>query len=322
MAGEGSCNEATPPAAVVTALRAHADAARRLGEGTVGPSVGGRRAGPPGDAWLRGAVRGCCCAEPSALLRQFATQTSMPSVTLSSKTGGHVSPVMCVAAYFAALQSAVLVTTTPRLIPAAVGSDAIWQGLYADVCATVVVFAFSYVLDNTSVYDPFWPIAPCALTAFWARGAMSASVLGASQWWAVALVWLWALRLLIGVPWRGWTQGLEEEDWRYVEIRSRTGGGLRYWAASLLSLHLTPTLLVFATLRPFGMVITAIQKPLVATLTRAEAFAALLCVVAIVVEGVADEQLRRFRQSDAYRGGGCCERGLWRFSRHPKCVRS
>ncbi len=247
----------------------------------------------------------------------------MPSVTLSSKTGGTVNPVMCWAAYFAALQSAVLVTSAmPTLFPEhAVGSDAIMQGLYLDVCATVVVFVFSYVLDNSSVYDPFWPIAPCALTVFWARRALaSANVLGWRQWLAVALVWAWAMRLLIGVPWCGWTQGLEIEDWRYVSIRSKTGGGLRYWAASLLSLHLTPTLLVFATIRPLGLVITSVQESPAQNLTGAEVFAALVCIIAIAIEGVADEQLRRFRQTDAYNRGGCCETGLWRYSRHPKCV--
>lgn len=246
----------------------------------------------------------------------------MPSVTLSSRTGGPVAPVVCCAAYFAALQSAVLVTTSPRLLPEFVGSDPIRQGLYADICATLVVFAISYTVDNTSVYDPFWPVAPCALTAFWAHKAASASagVLAQRQWLAVVLVWAWALRLLIGVPWCGWRQGIDREDWRYVEIRSKTGGGLRYWATSLLSLHLTPTLLVFATLRPFGVVITTSQESPTSTLTAAEACAALVCVAAIAVEGVADEQLRRFRQTDAYRAGGCYESGLWRYSRHPKCA--
>jgi steroid 5-alpha reductase family enzyme len=254
----------------------------------------------------------------------------MPGVTFSSKQGGTVDAIMCYLTYFAALQSAVLVTTTATrwrlLLPAALGGGGglIAQGLYASVCATLVVFAFSYVLDNTSLYDPYWSIAPCALTAFWARHAAATApgALAPRQWLAVALVWCWALRLLIGVPWRGWREGLPEEDWRHVEVRARTGGGLRYWAVSLFSLHLAPTLLVFACLRPFGLAIIASPLPLQVgkptVLSSAEICAALVCVVAIAIESVADEQLRRYRQSDAYRRGGCCEIGLWKYSRHPK----
>ena len=52
--------------------------------------------------------------------------------------------------------------------------------------------------------------------------------------------------MLFEVPWEGWTTGLAHEDWRYIEIRRRTKSPALYWVASLVSLHLTPTLLVFA----------------------------------------------------------------------------
>ena len=52
-------------------------------------------------------------------------------------------------------------------MPHALADDPILQGLYASVAAMLVVFTFSFVLDNTSLYDPFWPLAPCALTVFY-----------------------------------------------------------------------------------------------------------------------------------------------------------
>ena len=178
----------------------------------------------------------------------------MPSVSMSSKTGGVVPAHICWAAYFAAAQAAHLFATNPKLQPEALSllgaDDAIARGLYGDVWATLVIFVLSFVLDNTSIYDPFWPLAPMALTAWWARTAAAVAPLGLRQLLAVGLVWVWALRLLVGVPWCGWASGIQEEDWRYAEIRTKTRGGLRYWAASLLSLHLTPTLMVFATRAP------------------------------------------------------------------------
>lgn len=241
----------------------------------------------------------------------------MPSVSMSSKTGGVVPAHICWAAYFAAAQAAHLFATNPKLRPAFIGAaadDPIAQGLYGDVWATLVIYVLSFVMDNTSIYDPYWPLAPMALTAWWARTAAATAPLGMRQLLAVGVVWVWALRLLIGVPWSGWFSGLQEEDWRYAEIRAKTRGGLRYWAASLLSLHLTPTLMVFATLRPIGLVILAPSASV--DLSAGEALAVGVCAVAIVVEGVADEQLRRFREVEANTGGGC-ESGLWRWCRHP-----
>jgi steroid 5-alpha reductase family enzyme len=51
-------------------------------------------------------------------------------------------------------------------------------------------------------------------------------------------------------------------------------------------------------------------------LTRRDGFAILVMVIAVVGEGLADWQLRRFK-SDAANKGGVNDRGLWRWSRHP-----
>lgn len=66
--------------------------------------------------------------------------------------------------------------------------------------------------------------------------------------------------------------------------------------------------------RPIGLVILAPSAS--AVLSTAEALAVGVCVLAILVEGVGDEQLRRFREIEANKGG-CCESGLWRWCRHP-----
>jgi len=196
-------------------------------------------------------------------------------------------------------------TPPPSAPDAATRARVLRQG---DVWATATLFVFSFVLDNTSLYDPFWPLAPVALCSHWAHVAAAQqgpAPLCARQWLALGLVWAWAARLLIGVPWAGWFQGLAHEDWRYIEIRRRTKSPALYWVASLVSLHLTPTLLVFAALRPLGLAILAAPAPL----RHAEAGAALVSAAAILLEGVADEQLRRFRQSQAYAEGGSCEIG-------------
>jgi RsiW-degrading membrane proteinase PrsW (M82 family) len=54
----------------------------------------------------------------------------------------------------------------------AVGWDTPWKTvLYADLAATIAVFAFSYGLDNTSVYDAYWSVIPPAAAPH-ARGSV------------------------------------------------------------------------------------------------------------------------------------------------------
>ncbi|HEU4384696.1 MAG TPA: hypothetical protein VFR85_14510, partial [Anaeromyxobacteraceae bacterium] len=37
----------------------------------------------------------------------------------------------------------------------------------ADVAATLVVFGFSVARDNSSLYDPYWSLAPLPMAVYW-----------------------------------------------------------------------------------------------------------------------------------------------------------
>src|SRR5262249_8802343 len=91
-----------------------------------------------------------------------------------------------------------------------------WQIIMvADGAATVVVFAFSVAADNSSVYDPYWSVAPMVI-APWLVARAAPGVPLVRQIVVVALVMAWGARLTWNWA-RGW-QGLAHEDWRYVEI--------------------------------------------------------------------------------------------------------
>ena len=182
-----------------------------------------------------------------------------------------------------------------------------WRVAVADGVATLVVFAFSVVLDNSSVYDPYWSVAPM-LIAPWLSVATAAPgvpllrtllVNGLVLCWGARLTWNWA---------RGW-RGLSHEDWRYADLRGTAGRG--YWFVSFVGLHLMPTISVYlGCLALF---------PALCTGTRPVGLRDLpgLVVLAgsIALETVADEQLRAFRRSAA--PGSILERGLWAWCRHP-----
>jgi steroid 5-alpha reductase family enzyme len=107
----------------------------------------------------------------------------------------------------------------------------------ADAAATLVVFIFSVVLDNSSVYDPYWSVAPIGIILFFAL--QSAAVPDLRQIIVILLVCFWALRLTWN--WLLRWQGLVDEDWRYADFRPNRA----YWAVSFAGFHFFPTIAVF-----------------------------------------------------------------------------
>jgi steroid 5-alpha reductase family enzyme len=189
---------------------------------------------------------------------------------------------------------------------ALLGRHPILVAAVADAVGTLVVFGFSVRHGNSSVYDPYWSVAPIPIAAYWASLSPGGPGLRASL--VLLLVTAWGLRLTAN--WVARWHGLGDEDFRYVEIRARTGR--LYWPASLVSIHLMPTAWVFLGLLP--------TWPVLSSAGRApgllDAAAALVTGGAIAVEAVADLQLRRFVRTRR-EPGAVLDAGLWRWSRHP-----
>lgn len=174
----------------------------------------------------------------------------------------------------------------------------------ADLGATIVVFAFSRAFDNSSFYDAYWSLAP--VTIAWWLALLPGDSLTLRQWLVLGLVSLYGARLTFNWA-RGWT-GLGHEDWRYVDLRKSSGK--LYWVVSFFGLHFFPTVCVFLGVLPLHAVLIEAR----AGFSWLDIVAALVTLGAIVIEAVADEQLRNFRASKAKE---ICEVGLWSVSRHP-----
>lgn len=199
----------------------------------------------------------------------------------------------------------------------------------ADLTGTMVVFAFSAALDNSSCYDPYWSVAPVPLAVLLLVVPAWACIAGADGCPALAqtaaepltagdatvraivgtaIVTLYGARLTWNWA-RGW-QGLHHEDWRYAELRDKAGAG--YWAVSLLAFHLMPTVMVFGgcvSLYVMGALATEPFGPF-------DVAATALAIMAIGIETLADEQLRAFVRARPA-PGAVLDRGLWALSRHP-----
>lgn len=184
-----------------------------------------------------------------------------------------------------------------RLLPLA-----LWlRLLLADVAATALVFAFSLIFRNASVYDPYWSVQPIViLAAFALRAAMTPArllLLIAVCLWGLRLTWNWAYGFY----------GLGYQDWRYTMLKEKTGA--LYPLVNLLGIHLVPTLVVYGCILP---AVYAFSED--AVLNAGSVAGILLSVAAAVWQGAADYQMHAFRAAGQ---GGFIRTGLWRHSRHP-----
>ncbi len=210
---------------------------------------------------------------------------------------------VCLAAYVVAGAAALASALALR------GEHPIAIAAVADVVATLVIFAGSVWLANSSLYDPYWSVAPVPIVLYWALGPGAESeASGLRQLLAVALVIAWGARLT-GNWLRGW-QGFGHEDWRYVDFRASTG---RAWPlVNFSGIHFFPTVVVFLGLLPLYPALAVGARPF----GLLDALAILVTGGGIALEATADQQLRRFVLSGRARGA-TLQTGLWARMRHP-----
>jgi steroid 5-alpha reductase family enzyme len=175
----------------------------------------------------------------------------------------------------------------------------------ADFAATLIVWSFGLLFANSSVYDPYWSVAPVVILVFWMmpRGISFTITdilfLVAVVVWAVRLTLNWAIR------WKG----LDHQDWRYVMLKEKTPH--LWFLTNLVGINVMPTIIVFLALIPayFGIG----PKGALNNLTVL-GFA--MCAVAVLIQAIADKQMDFFRENKSFKNQ-CIDRGLWRYSRHP-----
>ncbi len=179
--------------------------------------------------------------------------------------------------------------------------DPVTNALLLSLIATSIVFVFSVATNNSSMYDPYWSVAPVFLFLYWMHEATSLRIL------FLLLLLLWSVRLTINccIHWKG----LSDEDWRYRSFREKTGKW--YWPVSFLGIHIFPTILVFCPMLPAFAILTRPAKRIAPVCIGFS-----LMIAAFVLELIADRQMDRF-QKTRHEQRECCTAGLWGYSRHP-----
>ena len=176
--------------------------------------------------------------------------------------------------------------------------------LIADVLATVIVFIFSVIFRNSSIYDPYWSVIPPVIVIYLIKQFPEGNSM--RQWIIFSLVLFWSLRLTIN--WiRGW-EGMKHQDWRYTNIAAKAG--FFYWPVSFLGIHFMPTIFVFLGCLPLWYTLSSAKA-----LNFYDFVAVAFTLAAVFIEWIADEQLIKFRKNRQNKE--FLDSGLWSISRHP-----
>jgi steroid 5-alpha reductase family enzyme len=185
----------------------------------------------------------------------------------------------------------------------------IWlEIISAHLTATFVIFSFSLVYKNSSLYDPFWSVMPFFIFLYLVfnvqveNSSISRLILIGIPitYYAIRLTWNWS---------KGW-EGLNDEDFRYLNLYA-TFGNFK-WFINLFGIHLFPTLIVNVCLFPLYYAISINSEPL----NFIDFFFFIFTIFAVILEHVSDEQMHKFR-SNKQNISQTMNQGLWKHSRHP-----
>lgn len=175
----------------------------------------------------------------------------------------------------------------------------------AALSTMTLVWLLSLQRRNASIVDSFWG------PGFVVVAAVCVAVSGAVTWreaLVLALVTTWGVRLSAHITHRNWGKG---EDWRYRQWRDAAPE--TFWWRSFFKVFLLQAVLLLVVASP---IVAVCAFPGSRAFTAFDAAGIALWAIGLAFEVIGDEQLRRFKANPEHRGK-VCDRGLWRYTRHP-----
>jgi steroid 5-alpha reductase family enzyme len=183
-------------------------------------------------------------------------------------------------------------------------------GLASIALSLAVLMAFAWVVQqrsgNSGWVDTIWTFAVGLVGACSALWPLAGEGPNARQWLVAGLVAVWSLRLGTHIAIR--TAGITDDP-RYAAFAAEWGlNAPRRMFIFLQNQALGSVPLVFS-------IFVAAHVPAPALRVQ-DVLGAVILLIGIAGEALADAQLRRFRHEPGNHGKVCAT-GLWRWSRHP-----
>ncbi len=170
--------------------------------------------------------------------------------------------------------------------------------------STLFIYLFSVIHKNSSIYDPFWSVAPVPIVIFLSVHSPNNLLINLL---IIIPIILWSLRLTLN--WICSWNGLLHEDFRYIDLKDTTT--FKAFINNLFGIHIIPTLIVNISLYPIQYILL---NPVV--YFNVLIFASIFTSMSVYLEYVADKQMKIFR-SNIQNHGKTMQKGLWKYSRHP-----
>ena len=179
--------------------------------------------------------------------------------------------------------------------------------LFAHSIATIGIYISSLIFKNSSMYDPFWSVAPIPIIIYLAYFSNNLLLPNFYVSLVVFVILFWAIRLT-----HNWTMvwgGLKEEDFRYIDLKQ--GNLLKKEIVNFFGIHYIPTLQVNVSLLPIYFVLTK-------TVTNYSwvLIGATISICAVNLQIISDKQMRDFKKNISNKAK-IMNLGLWKYSRHP-----
>ena len=170
--------------------------------------------------------------------------------------------------------------------------------------STLFVYLFSVIHKNSSIYDPFWSVAPVPIVIFLSVHSPNNLLINLL---IIIPIILWSMRLTLN--WICSWNGLLHEDFRYIDLKDTTN--IKAFVNNLFGIHIIPTLIVNISLYPIQYILL---NPVV--YFNVLIFASIFTSMSVYLEYVADKQMKIFK-SNIQNHGKTMQKGLWKYSRHP-----
>ena len=170
--------------------------------------------------------------------------------------------------------------------------------------ATAVLFIFSIIFKDVSIYDPYWSVAPFVMVLL---NMIRYNLWNINSVILLVVITIWSVRLTLN--WYSTYKGLGNEDWRYAMYRAKHSP-VMFQLISFTGLHFVPTIVVYAG---FVSALFAIQKE------EFKIFSVLGVVImlcAVFLEYLSDRANHKFlKETKGERK--TCNISVWKYSRHP-----
>lgn len=189
-------------------------------------------------------------------------------------------------------------------IPFSLIDDLLLAEAVFTAAATMVIFIVTCFIPDTSLYDPYWSVAPVVMLLL---AMVKYRLFSPNAILFFTCVCLWAIRLTGN--WALTYKGLCREDWRYRQFREKCSP-VGFFFINFAGLQYIPTIVVYLGLvGGFGVLRTGGFDPRLLV-------GLFVMLTGVALELVSDRAIHRFLREHAGEGR-TCDASVWRWSRHP-----